>query len=87
MQDVQIYSKNFCPYCHRAMELLKIKGIPYTVIDVTDDARQEEERRHRSGRVTVPQIFIGEIHIGGSDDLFALDEQGGLDPLLSQLSA
>jgi glutaredoxin 3 len=87
IQMIHIYSKSYCPYCRRAIELLKIKGVDYTVIDVTEDAELEEEMRHRSGRFTVPQIFIGRRHIGGCDDLFALDEQGGLDPLLAQLSA
>ncbi len=87
MQEIHVYSKSYCPYCQRAVELLKIKGVPYLVIDVSDDCQLEEEMRHRSGRNTVPQIFIGMKHVGGCDDLFALDEQGALDPLLSRLSA
>jgi len=87
MQEIHVYSKDYCPFCQRAVELLKIKGVPYLVIDVTDDCQLEEEMRHRSGCNTVPQIFIGMKHVGGCDDLFALDEQGALDPLLSKLSA
>lgn len=83
MQKIHVYSKNYCPFCKRAIELLKIKGIKFTLIDVTDDNNLEEEMRHRSGRSTVPQIFIGQLHIGGCDDLFELDEQGHLDPLLA----
>lgn len=86
MPVVHIYSKSYCPFCTRAVELLKIKGIRYTIIDVTDDSSLEEEMRHRSGRTTVPQIFIGPRHIGGCDELFALDEQDGLEPLFAQLS-
>lgn len=86
MQKIRIYSKDYCPFCSRAIELLKIKGVSYSIIDVADDANREEEMRHRSGRTTVPQIFIGPRHVGGCDDLFALDEQGKLDQLLTQLS-
>ena len=86
MGKIHIYSKNYCPYCQRAIALLKIKGVSYTLIDVTTDESLEEEMRHRSGQQTVPQIFIGPRHIGGCDELFNLDEQGSLDPLLSQLS-
>jgi len=83
MPDIHIYSKNYCPFCRRAIELLKIKGVTYKVIDVTDDNHLEGEMLQRSGRSTVPQIFIGPRHIGGCDDLFELDEQGNLDLLLA----
>lgn len=86
MQEIHIYIKGYCAYCHRAKELLNIKGVPFTEYDVTDNPELEVEMRRRSGRTTVPQIFIGERHIGGCDDLFALDEKGKLDPLLAQLS-
>jgi glutaredoxin 3 len=85
MQGIHVYSKSYCLFCRRAIELLKIKGVSYLVIDISDDNKLEEEMRHRSGHSTVPQIFIGPRHIGGCDELFALDEQGALDPLLSQL--
>ena len=83
MQEIHVYSKNYCPFCQRAIELLKIKGVPYLVFDVTDDNSREAEMQQRSGRKTVPQIFIGAEHVGGCDELFALDEQGALDPLLA----
>jgi len=87
MQEIVIYSKSYCPYCRRALALLDIKGAEYRVIDVTDDKEREREMQQRSGRTSVPQIFIGGKAIGGCDELFALDEQGKLDPLLTQLSA
>lgn len=87
MQHIEIYSKNYCPFCQRAIALLNIKGTNYKVIDITEDKQLEREMQKRSGRSSVPQIFIGSQLIGGCDDLFALDEQGELDPLLGQLSA
>lgn len=85
MKEIHIYSKNYCPYCHRAIELLNIKGVTFKTIDVTNDSTLEEEMRHRSGQTTVPQIFVGPKHIGGCRDLFALDELGQLDSLLAQV--
>lgn len=82
MPDIRIYTKDYCPYCWRAMELLNIKGVAFQEIDVTNDKELESEMRELSGRTTVPQIFIGARHIGGCDDLFALDERGELDQLL-----
>jgi glutaredoxin 3 len=83
MPEIVVYSKSYCPYCHAAKALLRKKGVNFTEIDVTTDPEgQREMARRAHGRSTVPQIFIGERHIGGSDDLHALDEQGGLDPLL-----
>ena len=84
MGTTEIYTKSYCPYCHRAKELLSIKGIPFVEHDVTSDGALEQQMRERSGRTTVPQIFIDDKHIGGCDDLFALDEAGGLDPILKQ---
>jgi glutaredoxin 3 len=84
MQHTEIYTKDYCPYCHRAKELLNIKGITFVEYDVTRDTGLEEKMRQRTGRHTVPQIFINDRHIGGCDDLFALDEQGGLDLLFQQ---
>ena len=86
MQELDLYSKDYCPYCHRAKELLNIKGAQYNVIDVTDNHSLEAAMRKRSGQKTVPQIFIGDRHIGGCSDLFALDEQGELDLLLAGLT-
>jgi len=83
MSKVEIYTKDYCPYCHRAKELLRIKGVGFEEIDVTHDPDLEKEMRQRSGRTTVPEIFIDGKLIGGCDDLFTLDEKGELDPLLA----
>ena len=79
---VVMYSTDWCPYCNRARELLKSKGVDIEEIDV--DARPEArtEMTARSGRSSVPQIFIGATHVGGCDDLHALEASGGLDTLL-----
>jgi glutaredoxin 3 len=79
---VVLYLTDWCPFCTRARSLLERKGAEIEVIDV--DARPEArtEMMARSGRRTVPQIFIGDTHVGGCDDLYALDAAGGLDPLL-----
>ncbi len=84
MAKVVIYTTPTCPYCHAAKALLDDKGVDYSEITVLDpDLRQAmTERAH--GRRTVPQIFIGDAHVGGYDDLSALDRAGGLDPLLAQ---
>lgn len=85
MADIEIYTKFLCPYCTRAKALLGSKGAAFQEIDVTMDAGQRQIMIERSnGRTTVPQIFINGQHIGGSDDLAALDARGGLDPLLEQ---
>ena len=77
-----MYTTNWCPYCARARQLLEQKGVAIEEIDV--DARPEarEEMMSRSGRRTVPQIFVGGTHVGGCDDLLDLDARGGLDELL-----
>jgi glutaredoxin 3 len=84
MQPVTLYTKPFCPYCARALALLDKKGVAYTEVD---DASYNPERRRemneRSGRNTFPQIFIGEEHIGGCDDLMALEFSGQLDAKLN----
>ncbi len=82
MKKVEIYTKSYCPYCRRAKELLRIKGIEFIDHDVTADPAREQEMRARSGRTTVPEIFVEDQLIGGCDDLFELDEQGELDRLL-----
>lgn len=80
---VVMYSTAFCGYCQRARNLLERKGVSVQEIKVDEDARERETMMRRSGgRRTVPQIFIGERHIGGYDDLAALDRSGELDPLL-----
>lgn len=83
MQTVEIYTSPTCGYCHAAKRLLREKGVTYSEVDVIvhPDRRPEMERR-ANGRRTVPQIFIGGQHVGGCDDLYALDDAGKLDPLL-----
>jgi glutaredoxin 3 len=82
MKSVKIYTTPYCPYCVRAKRLLERKGVPYEEIDVADDDRARIDLAERTGRLTVPQIFIGEEHVGGSDDLHALEQEGKLDALL-----
>lgn len=82
MKQVEIYTKNYCPYCRRAKELLQIKGTSFTEYDVTADPDREQEMRKRAGRETVPEIFVDGRLLGGCDDLFDLDEKGELDRLL-----
>ncbi len=84
MAKVEIYTKAFCPYCSRAMRLLADKGVEPDEVDITmGGPRRAEMIQRADGRTTVPQIFINGRHIGGSDDLAALDRAGGLDPLLA----
>jgi glutaredoxin 3 len=84
MAKVEIYTKFMCPYCTRAKSLLKDKGVTAEEYDITMGGPKRAEMLERAnGRTTVPQIFIDGRHIGGSDDLAALDRAGGLDPLLS----
>ncbi|MGU3540181.1 glutaredoxin 3 [Methylobacterium sp. A54F] len=84
MQPVTIYTTAWCPYCSAAKSLLKQKGAAFTEIDVerTQGARAAMVQR-AGGRTSVPQIFVGDTHVGGCDDLYALDRSGGLDPLLA----
>jgi glutaredoxin 3 len=84
MTKIEIYTKFMCPYCARALALLEKKGAAYEDIDITMNAPRRQEMMDRSGgRATVPQIFIDGSHIGGCDDIVALDARGGLDPLLA----
>ena len=82
MKPVRIYTTRSCPYCVRAKRLLERKKVPYQEIDVSWDDAEREKLIRSTGRRTVPQIFIGERHVGGSDDLHALEERGELDGLL-----
>jgi glutaredoxin 3 len=82
VKPVKIYTTPYCPYCVSAKRLLKKKNVPYEEIDVSRDDAEREKLSQRTGRRTVPQIFIGEKHVGGSDDLHALDARGELDPML-----
>jgi glutaredoxin 3 len=84
MAKVEIYTKAFCGYCYRAKALLAEKGVAFEEYDITMGGPKRGEMIDRAhGRTTVPQIFIDDQHIGGSDDLAALDRRGGLDPLLA----
>jgi glutaredoxin 3 len=85
MQHAQVimYTTQWCPYCQRARALLRSKGVSFDEIDIDGDPARRGEMITRSGRHTVPQIFIGDHHVGGSDDLHALNGAGGLDRLLT----
>ncbi len=84
MQTVEIYTSPLCGFCHAAKRLLTKKGIAYSEINVmTQPDRKQEMMRRANGGHTVPQIFIGDTHVGGCDELYALDRAGKLDPLLS----
>jgi glutaredoxin 3 len=83
MANVEIYTKDWCPYSIRARDLLDAKGVAYREIDVTDDKALELEMIQRAGRLTVPQVFIDDYHVGGSDDLATTDQSGNLDRLLA----
>lgn len=84
MPKIKIYTTPICPYCVRAKALLKRKGASFEEVDVFMNTDRREEMEVKSGgRYTVPQIFIGDHHVGGCDDLYALDRAGELDPLLT----
>ena len=83
MVKIEIYSSLFCPYCARARRLLDQKGVEYTDIDViADTSKRSEMVRRAGGRTSVPQIFVNGTHVGGCDELYALERQGKLDALL-----
>jgi glutaredoxin 3 len=85
MADVEIYTTRYCPYCISAKALLARKGIDFTEIDVSGDPEERGKMIERAnGRMTVPQIFIGATHVGGSDDLHELERAGKLEPLLAE---
>jgi glutaredoxin 3 len=84
MKPVEIYTSPLCGYCHAAKRLLKTKGVSFTEIDVSRDQNERAKMMERAGgRHTVPQIFIGDTHVGGYDDMAALERTGKLDPLLA----
>ncbi len=84
MAHVTLYTRPFCPYCMAAVDLLEKKGADYTEIVANADPEKRQEMLARSnGRATYPQIFVGETHIGGCDEMMALERKGELDPLLS----
>lgn len=79
---VRMYATGWCPYCVAARDLLRSKGVQFEEIDLTSDPSRRTEMESRSGRSSVPQIFIGDEHVGGYDDMAALDRSGRLDRLL-----
>lgn len=83
MKAITLYSNAWCPFCRRAKMLLDHKGAQYTEIDVEREAGTRQEMIERSGRTAVPQIFVEDTHVGGCDDLYALEQQGKLDLLLT----
>jgi len=83
MADVVIYTRPFCGYCAQALSLLNKKGVAFTEIDAGMDPDKRREMVQRSGRSTFPQIFIDNAHIGGCDDMMALERAGKLDPMLT----
>ena len=82
MPEIIVYSKDVCPYCVRAKMLLQRKGAAFMEIKITDEKIKEEMIKKSGGRMTVPQIFINGFHIGGCDDLYAMEAEGKLDELL-----
>jgi len=84
MSEIVLYTKDYCPYCKQAKALLRRKGVEFKEIDIQRDPSLVDEMIARSnGGRTVPQIFIGDTHIGGASDMFKLNSEGGLDPLLA----
>jgi glutaredoxin 3 len=83
MKDIEIYTTPTCGFCHAAKRLLTTKGVAFREISVAGDPGLRQEMMTRSGRHTVPQIFIGGVHVGGCDDLYALERSGKLDPMLA----
>ena len=82
-KQIEIYTTPYCPYCQWAKELLNRKKVAFTEIDVSGDRQKRAAMTQRAnGRTTVPQIFIGSVHVGGCDELYALEDAGKLDPLL-----
>ena len=85
MSFIEIYTQQYCSYCHFAKELLSRKGVEFREIDVTGNAQMRQEMIERAqGRTSTPQIFIGATHVGGCDELYALEDAGRLDPLLQR---
>ena len=86
MKTIKMYTTRWCPFCVMAKRLLTAKGVAVEEVPVDSDPVQRQEMMTKTGRRTVPQIFIGERHIGGYDDMAALDHKGELDPLLADTS-
>ena len=83
MGAIEIYTNGWCPFCFRAKRLLDKKGVEYQEYPIDQEPGRRAEMIQRSGRLTVPQIFIGDTHVGGCDDLYELEQAGKLDPLLA----
>ena len=84
MPEVEVYTTPVCPYCWSAKELLRRKGVPFLEINVAGEPQRRAEMVARAnGRTTVPQVFVGDMHLGGCDDLYAIEEAGELDRLLT----
>lgn len=84
MPEIIVYTKDYCPYCHAAKDLLRKKGAAFTEVDIQKHPERRAEMIQKAGgRSTVPQIFIGGTHVGGCDDIHALDSAGKLDPMLA----
>lgn len=84
MPEIVVYTKDYCPYCHAAKELLRKKGAAFTEVDIQKHPdRRAEMIQKAGGRTTVPQVFIGGRHVGGCDDIHALDGAGKLDPMIA----
>ena len=82
--QVVMYATGWCPYCARARQLLESRQVVFQEIDIEAAPEARAEMQRRSGRTSVPQIFIGDVHVGGCDDLHALEARGGLEPLLGR---
>lgn len=88
MNHVEIYTRTMCGYCHAAKKLLERKGVDFTEYELSSDPDLRQKMIARAGgRSTFPQIFIGDVHVGGYDDLYALEAGGRLDPILAQAQA
>lgn len=83
MPAIRIFTSGLCPFCYRAKALLDAKGLEYEEIDVTFSPGKRREMAEESGRTSVPQIWIGETHVGGSDELHALEAEGKLDDIIA----
>lgn len=84
MKEILIYSSDYCPFCHRAKSLLDGKGLQYKEIVVDGNPALRQEMALKAGRTSVPQVWIGDTHVGGSDELYALERAGSLDSLINQ---
>jgi glutaredoxin 3 len=84
MPNVLMYTTGYCPFCRRAKALLRSKGVRWDEVDLDQEPRRRSEMLERSGRTSVPQIWIADRHVGGCDDLMALDSSGELDALLAE---